>query len=72
MIDLAGVLIFLLPFCVLIWVTAWPYVLASWRIHEGFTRGRRATRHLSAQDLHADLCRTAGGAGRVDGGASAC
>jgi TRAP-type mannitol/chloroaromatic compound transport system permease small subunit len=35
MIDLAGVLIFLLPFCVLIWVTAWPYVLASWRIHEG-------------------------------------
>lgn len=35
MIDLAGVLIFLLPFCALVWVTAWPYVLASWRTLEG-------------------------------------
>jgi len=35
MIDLAGVLIFLLPFCVLVWITAWPYVLASWRTLEG-------------------------------------
>jgi TRAP-type mannitol/chloroaromatic compound transport system permease small subunit len=35
MIDLAGVFIFLLPFCALIWITAWSYVLASWRIQEG-------------------------------------
>ncbi|MBM3597416.1 MAG: TRAP transporter small permease subunit [Alphaproteobacteria bacterium] len=35
MMDLAGVLIFLLPFCYLVWITAWPYVLASWRTYEG-------------------------------------
>ena len=33
--DLAGVFIFLLPFCALVWITAWPYVLASWRTFEG-------------------------------------
>jgi TRAP-type mannitol/chloroaromatic compound transport system permease small subunit len=33
--DLAGVLLFLLPFCVLVWLTAWPYVMASWRTLEG-------------------------------------
>jgi TRAP-type mannitol/chloroaromatic compound transport system permease small subunit len=33
--DLAGALLFLLPFCLLVWITAWPYVLASWRTLEG-------------------------------------
>jgi TRAP-type mannitol/chloroaromatic compound transport system permease small subunit len=35
MVDLAGTLLFLLPFCCLVWITAWPYVLASWRTYEG-------------------------------------
>jgi TRAP-type mannitol/chloroaromatic compound transport system permease small subunit len=33
--DLVGVLLLLLPFCILVWVTAWPYVMASWRTLEG-------------------------------------
>jgi TRAP-type mannitol/chloroaromatic compound transport system permease small subunit len=33
--DLAGALLFLLPFCILLWITAWPYVIASWRTLEG-------------------------------------
>jgi TRAP-type mannitol/chloroaromatic compound transport system permease small subunit len=35
LIDLVGVLTFLFPFCALVWITAWPYVLASWRTLEG-------------------------------------
>jgi TRAP-type mannitol/chloroaromatic compound transport system permease small subunit len=34
-VDLLGTLVFLLPFCILVWITAWPYVLASWRTFEG-------------------------------------
>ena len=33
--DLAGTLLFLMPFCILLWITAWPYVMASWRTLEG-------------------------------------
>jgi TRAP-type mannitol/chloroaromatic compound transport system permease small subunit len=33
--DLVGALMFLLPFCILIWITGWPYVTASWRTLEG-------------------------------------
>ena len=33
--DLAGVFLFLLPFCVAIWIQAFPYVAASWEIREG-------------------------------------
>jgi TRAP-type mannitol/chloroaromatic compound transport system permease small subunit len=33
--DLMGVLLFLLPFCILVGLTAWPYVMASWRTLEG-------------------------------------
>ena len=33
-IDLAGVLIFLLPICVLIFTLAWPYVAKAWRVLE--------------------------------------
>ncbi|HET8728070.1 MAG TPA: TRAP transporter small permease subunit [Alphaproteobacteria bacterium] len=35
LIDLLGVLFLLLPFCMLLWLTAWPYVGASWAILEG-------------------------------------
>jgi TRAP-type mannitol/chloroaromatic compound transport system permease small subunit len=33
--DLVGVMIFLIPFVVVIWAYAWPYVLRSWRLFEG-------------------------------------
>lgn len=38
-IDLFGVVFFLLPMCVLVWVTSWSYVLSSWRMHEGSPEG---------------------------------
>ena len=34
-VNLIGSLVFLLPFCLLIIITAFPYALASWRIWEG-------------------------------------
>jgi TRAP-type mannitol/chloroaromatic compound transport system permease small subunit len=34
-IDLSGALVLLMPFCALLWWTAWPYVGASWAIREG-------------------------------------
>lgn len=34
-VDLIGVVFFLLPFCILVMVYAWPYVARSWRIYEG-------------------------------------
>jgi TRAP-type mannitol/chloroaromatic compound transport system permease small subunit len=38
-IDLFGVLVFLLPMCVLIAWVAWPYVAASWAVREGSPEG---------------------------------
>ena len=35
MIDLFGVLFILLPVCIMIWVVAWPYVAAAWKVREG-------------------------------------
>ncbi len=35
LIDLAGVVIFLIPVCLLIWWVSWPYVVNSWLIFEG-------------------------------------
>lgn len=34
LIDLAGTLFFLVPFCIFILVTAWPYVSVSWKLLE--------------------------------------
>ena len=34
-IDLLGVLFLLVPFCILLGVTAWPYVADSWAVREG-------------------------------------
>jgi TRAP-type mannitol/chloroaromatic compound transport system permease small subunit len=34
-VDLLGGLLFLLPFCLLIFISSWDYVLASWAIGEG-------------------------------------
>ncbi|WP_244630307.1 TRAP transporter small permease subunit [Nitratireductor aestuarii] len=33
-VDLIGVVLFLLPFCWLVWVYGWPFVVRSWRIYE--------------------------------------
>jgi TRAP-type mannitol/chloroaromatic compound transport system permease small subunit len=35
LIDLIGVVVFLLPFCWIVYVYAWDFVARSWRIHEG-------------------------------------
>lgn len=35
LIDLIGVLFFLLPFCWVVWSYSWNYVLRSWRLMEG-------------------------------------
>ena len=40
LVDVVCTLGFLLPMCVLIWVTAWPYVRASWAILEESKEGR--------------------------------
>lgn len=34
-INIIGVIFFLLPMCVIIWVTSFPYVSQSWRVLEG-------------------------------------
>ena len=34
-VDLIGGLVFLVPFCLLIFISCWDYVLASWAIAEG-------------------------------------
>jgi TRAP-type mannitol/chloroaromatic compound transport system permease small subunit len=34
-VDLLGGLLFLLPFCLLVFISSWDYVLASWAIGEG-------------------------------------
>lgn len=34
-IDLAGILLGVVPLCALLWWFGWPYVAASWRIREG-------------------------------------
>jgi len=39
-VDVIGTLVFLLPMCVLIWWTAWPYVSASWAVLEVSREGR--------------------------------
>ncbi|MDO5056651.1 MAG: TRAP transporter small permease subunit [Lautropia sp.] len=33
--DLFGVLLCLLPFCTVVWLYAWPYVLRAWKLQEG-------------------------------------
>lgn len=35
LVDLIGVVFFLLPFCTVVFVYAWPFVARSWRIYEG-------------------------------------
>jgi TRAP-type mannitol/chloroaromatic compound transport system permease small subunit len=35
LVDFAGTLLFLVPFCIFILVTAWPYVATSWKLLEG-------------------------------------
>ncbi len=37
LVDLLGVLVFLLPVCLISWSLSWRYVLNSWRIREGST-----------------------------------
>lgn len=34
-VDLVGVVIFLIPVCALIWWASWPYVASSWEVFEG-------------------------------------
>lgn len=34
-VDLLGVVIFLIPVCGLIWWVSWPYVASSWKVFEG-------------------------------------
>ena len=34
-VDIFGVVAFLIPVCILIWVYSWPYVQNSWRVFEG-------------------------------------
>jgi TRAP-type mannitol/chloroaromatic compound transport system permease small subunit len=34
-IDLFGVILILLPVCVMIWWVSWPYVMAAWAVREG-------------------------------------
>lgn len=40
LVDIVCTLGFLLPMCVLVWWTAWPYVRASWDILEASQEGR--------------------------------
>jgi len=40
LVDIVCTLVFLLPTCVLVWWTAWPYVKASWEILEASQEGR--------------------------------
>ncbi len=35
LVDLAGVLFFLMPLCLLTWLVSWSYVINSWRVLEG-------------------------------------
>lgn len=35
MVDLCGVLFLLLPVCILLWWTSFPYVIESWKVLEG-------------------------------------
>lgn len=35
MIDLFGVVVILLPVCVMVWWVSWPYVAAAWAVREG-------------------------------------
>lgn len=35
MVDLFGVVVFLLPFTVVVWIYSWDYILRSWRLGEG-------------------------------------
>ncbi len=35
LVDLVGVVIFLIPVCLLVWIMSWPYVSASWAVFEG-------------------------------------
>lgn len=34
-VDIFGVLVFLLPVCILIWIYSWPYVANAWAVYEG-------------------------------------
>ncbi len=34
-VDLFGVIVFLLPYCWVVWVYGWPYVVRSWKYQEG-------------------------------------
>ena len=34
-INITGVICFLFPMCIVIWVYSWPYVFQSWRVLEG-------------------------------------
>lgn len=39
LVDIFGVCVFLLPMCVLVAWTAWPYVVSAWAVHEGSPEG---------------------------------
>ena len=38
-VDLIGSIVCLAPFCIVFWLVSWPYVAASWAIHEGSPEG---------------------------------
>lgn len=35
LVDLFGVIVFLLPYCWIVWYYAWPFVMRSWQYKEG-------------------------------------
>ncbi len=34
-INITGVICFLFPMCIIVWIYSWPYVFQSWRVFEG-------------------------------------
>ena len=51
LVDFAGTLLFLVPFCMCVLVTAWPYVATSWKLLEG-SREAGLLRVLHSGQLH--------------------
>ena len=34
-VNLWGCLVFVIPLCLFVFITSWPYVMASWKVYEG-------------------------------------
>ena len=67
LVDLAGVIVFLIPVCALIARVSWPYVAASWRVLEEIPGNQRHPGGVPVEKRDPGIYRPAGSPGLLAG-----